>query len=73
VKSIRIERDLNDPARLLNDLAEDGLDFGALFGGSSTGAATGASTGGATDGQDSDKQPVADIEFGTATEVESDA
>ena len=73
VKSIRIERDLNDPARLLNDLAEDGLDFGALFGGSSTGAATGAPTGGATDGQDSDKQPVADIEFGTATEVESDA
>ena len=32
VKSIRIERDLNDPARLLNDLADEGLDFGAILG-----------------------------------------
>ena len=32
VKSIRIERDLSDPARLLNDLADDGLDFSAILG-----------------------------------------
>ena len=32
IKSIRIERDLGDPARLLNDLADDGLDFSALLG-----------------------------------------
>ena len=73
VKSIRIERDLNDPARLLNDLAEDGLDLGSLLGGSSTGTAAGASTSAAADAQDTEKQPVADIDFGTATEVESDA
>lgn len=73
VKSIRIERDLNDPARLLNDLAEDGLDFGTLFGGPTDGAATSASTDSATESQESEKQPVADFEFGTATEVESDA
>ena len=73
VKSIRIERDLNDPARLLNDLAEDGLDFGTLFGGPTDGAATSASIDTATESQESEKQPVADFEFGTATEVESDA
>ena len=32
IKSIRIERDLGDPARLLNDLADDGLDFSAILG-----------------------------------------
>ena len=32
VKSIRIERDLSDPARLLNDLADEGLDFSAILG-----------------------------------------
>ena len=32
IKSIRIERDLSDPARLLNDLADDGLDFSAILG-----------------------------------------
>ena len=31
IKSIRIERDLGDPARLLNDLADDGLDFSAIL------------------------------------------
>lgn len=34
IKSIRIERDLGDPARLLNDLADDGLDLSALLGAS---------------------------------------
>ena len=32
IKSIRIERDLGDPARLLNDLANDGLDLTSLLG-----------------------------------------
>jgi hypothetical protein len=32
IRAIRIERDLSDPARLLNDLAEDGLDLGAILG-----------------------------------------
>ncbi len=32
IRSIRIERDLSDPARLLNDLADDGLDFSAILG-----------------------------------------
>ncbi len=32
IKSIRIERDLGDPARLLNDLADDGLDLTSLLG-----------------------------------------
>ena len=32
IKSIRIERDLGDPARLLNDLANDGLDLSSLLG-----------------------------------------
>ena len=32
IKSIRIERDLGDPARLLNDLADDGLDLSSLLG-----------------------------------------
>ena len=31
VKSIRIERDLGDPARLLNDLADEGLDFSSFL------------------------------------------
>ncbi|MBQ70945.1 MAG: hypothetical protein CMA65_05600 [Euryarchaeota archaeon] len=35
IKSIRIERDLGDPARLLNDLANDGLDLSSLLGTSS--------------------------------------
>jgi hypothetical protein len=31
VKAIRIERDLSDPARLLHDLANDGIDLDAIF------------------------------------------
>ena len=31
VKAIRIERDLSDPARLLNDLANDGINLDAIF------------------------------------------
>ena len=31
VKATRIERDLGDPARLLNDLAMDGLDLSAIL------------------------------------------
>ena len=32
VKSIRLERDLSDPARLFNELAADGLDLDEIFG-----------------------------------------
>jgi hypothetical protein len=31
VKATRIERDLGDPARLLNDLANDGIDLSTIF------------------------------------------
>ena len=31
VKATRIERDLGDPARLLNDLANDGIDLSSIF------------------------------------------
>jgi hypothetical protein len=41
VKAIRIERDLSDPARLLNDLANDGIDLDAIFDDLSTGAELG--------------------------------
>jgi len=36
VKATRIERDLGDPARLLNELADEGLDLTAIFEGVST-------------------------------------
>ena len=32
VKSVRIERDLGDPARLFNELAMDGLNLDEIFG-----------------------------------------
>jgi len=32
VKATRIERDLGDPARLFNELANDGLDLDEIFG-----------------------------------------
>ena len=32
VKSVRLERDLSDPARLFNELAADGLDLDEIFG-----------------------------------------
>jgi len=66
VKAIRLERDLNDPARLLNDLADDGLDFTAILGPAEPSASQSTSNEG-------DKLPVADLDFTTATEVESDA
>ena len=31
IKATRIERDLSDPARLLNDLANDGIDLSEIF------------------------------------------
>ena len=65
VKSIRIERDLGDPARLLNDLAEDGLDFSAILGESASDVSASAA--------EEEKQPAADLEFSPSTEVESDA
>jgi hypothetical protein len=65
VKSIRIERDLGDPARLLNDLAEDGLDFSAILGESASDASTPAA--------EEEKQPAAELDFSSSTEVESDA
>ena len=65
VRSIRIERDLGDPARLLNDLAEDGLDFSAILGESdSTERAPPI---------EADKPPVAEVDFSPTAEVESDA
>ena len=64
VKSIRIERDLYDPARLLNDLAEDGLDIAAIIDEMNANRDAGH--------HESDKQPVADLDFNTAMEVESD-
>lgn len=66
VKAIRLERDLNDPARLLNDLADDGLDFSAMLGPSEPSPAE-------TGSSDGEKQPVGDLDFSTAMEVESDA
>ena len=61
IKSIRIERDLSDPARLLNDLADDGLDFSAILGEEAPEAE-----------DDASKQPAADLDFSTTSEVESD-
>lgn len=65
VKSIRLERDLNDPARLLNDLAEDGLDFTAIL--SSDGGSS------APTSSDDEKLPVGDLDFSSAMEVDADA
>ncbi len=62
IKSIRIERDLGDPARLLNDLADDGLDFTAILGEEAS-----------EPEDDATKQPAADLDFSTSSEVESDA
>ena len=64
IRSIRIERDLADPARLLNDLADDGLDFTAIL---SEGTPSASSS-----GLDSEKQPATDLEFSSSTEVEND-
>ena len=61
IKSIRIERDLSDPARLLNDLADEGLDFSAILGEDAPEAE-----------DDASKQPAAELDFSTSTEVESD-
>ena len=62
IRSIRIERDLGDPARLLNDLADEGLDFGALLDEEAP-----------EPEEDSGKQPAGDLDFSTTSEVESDA
>ena len=72
VKSIRLERDLNDPARLLNDLADEGLDFSSIL---REGAPvpTGASATSVPTSTDSTKQPVADQDFTLSTEVDDDA
>ena len=62
IRSIRIERDLGDPARLLNDLADEGLDFGALLDEETP-----------EPEDDPGKQPAGDLDFSTSSEVESDA
>jgi hypothetical protein len=31
IKAVRLDRDLRDPARLLNELADDGIDFEKFF------------------------------------------
>ncbi|MGB0515355.1 MAG: hypothetical protein ACPGKR_00230 [Poseidonia sp.] len=61
IKSIRIERDLGDPARLLNDLADDGLDFTAILGEDAPEPA-----------EEPAKAPAGDLDFSTTSEVESD-
>ncbi|MEL0312946.1 MAG: hypothetical protein VXA43_06120, partial [Candidatus Poseidoniales archaeon] len=61
IKSIRIERDLGDPARLLNDLADDGLDFTAILGEDAPEPA-----------EEPAKVPASDLDFSTTSEVESD-
>ena len=66
IKSIRIERDLSDPARLLNDLADDGLDFSAILGERAPAPAAAASAG------ETEKPAASDLELDTDTEVESD-
>ena len=66
IKSIRIERDLSDPARLLNDLADDGLDFSAILGERAPAPAAAASAGG------TENPAASDLELDTDTEVESD-
>ena len=63
IRSIRIERDLSDPARLLNDLADDGLDFSAILGEPAPASIVVG---------DSEKQPVTDIDFESSSEVETD-
>jgi uncharacterized membrane protein len=68
VKSIRLERDLNDPARLLNDLADDGLDFTAMLSGGDEARGINES-----EGLDGGKQPVGDLDFSSAMEVDADA
>ena len=66
IKSIRIERDLSDPARLLNDLADDGLDFSAILGERAPAPAAAGSPG------ETEKPATSDLELDTDTEVESD-
>ena len=85
IKSIRIERDLSDPARLLNDLADDGLDFSAILGerapvAAATTASAGPTAGGVSDASNAagdEKEPMTDLEFetedATEEEVEDDA
>ena len=63
IRSIRIERDLSDPARLLNDLADDGLDFSAILGEPAPASIVVG---------DSEKQPVTDLDFESSSEVETD-
>jgi hypothetical protein len=63
IRSIRIERDLSDPARLLNDLADDGLDFSAILGEPAPASVVVGEL---------EKQPVTDIDFESSSEVESD-
>ena len=85
IKSIRIERDLSDPARLLNDLADDGLDFSAILGERApVAAATTASavpiSGGASSATSADEDEMelaadtaVEAEDATEEEVEGDA
>ncbi len=72
VKSIRLERDLNDPARLLNDLADEGLDFTSILR-DATPVVAGAGSGSISTGAEGEKQPVADDAFSSTTEVDDDA
>jgi hypothetical protein len=74
IKSIRIERDLSDPARLLNDLADDGLDFSAILGerapvAAATTPSAAAPAGGVSDAITADEDEM-DLAVNTAFETE---
>ena len=72
IKSIRIERDLGDPARLLNDLADDGLDFGAMLGEASSGSSSSGMPASPSPSSDAEKEPLGELDFNLSTEVDTD-
>jgi len=72
IKSIRIERDLGDPARLLNDLADDGLDFGAMLGEASSGSSSSGMPASPSPSSDAEKEPLGELDFNLSTEVDAD-
>ncbi|MGB2167857.1 MAG: NEW3 domain-containing protein [Poseidonia sp.] len=80
IKSIRIERDLSDPARLLNDLADDGLDFSAILGERAPVAAAATASPGTPAGVASEpiipheyeKEPATDLAFEAEEMIEEE-
>ncbi|MGB2071307.1 MAG: hypothetical protein ACPHVR_06685, partial [Poseidonia sp.] len=80
IKSIRIERDLSDPARLLNDLADDGLDFSAILGERAPVAAAATASAGTPAGvasepiipDEHEKEPATDLAFEAEEVIEEE-